>query len=42
MSTEADKNAFSGFDVFRNLPFEVEQVELFIRPWFGEDNRDRP
>ena len=39
---EADKNAFSGFDVFRNLPFEVEQVELFIRRWFGEDNRDRP
>lgn len=39
---EADKNGFSGFDVFRNLPFEVEQVELFIRRWFGEDNRDRP
>lgn len=39
---EADKNAFSGFDVFRNLPFEVEQVELFIRRWFSEDNRDRP
>ncbi|MBD2184045.1 NACHT domain-containing protein [Planktothrix sp. FACHB-1355] len=36
---EADKNAFSGFDVFRNLPFEVEQVELFIRRWFSEDNR---
>lgn len=36
---EADKNAFSGFDVFRNLPFEVEQVELFIRRWFKEDNR---
>lgn len=33
---EADKNAFSGFDVFRNLPFEVEQVELFIRRWFGD------
>lgn len=33
---EADKNAFSGFDVFRNLPFELEQVELFIRRWFGE------
>jgi flagellar biosynthesis GTPase FlhF len=32
---EADKNAFSGFDVFRNLPFEREQVELFIRRWFG-------
>lgn len=28
---QADKNAFSGFDVFRNLPFEREQVELFIR-----------
>jgi hypothetical protein len=33
---EADKNAFSGFDVFRNLPFDLEQVELFIRRWFGE------
>ncbi|VXD20574.1 NACHT domain-containing protein [Planktothrix paucivesiculata] len=33
---EADKNGFSGFDVFRNLPFEVEQVELFIRRWFGK------
>ncbi|NJL88937.1 MAG: NACHT domain-containing protein [Coleofasciculaceae cyanobacterium SM2_1_6] len=31
---EADKNAFSGFEVFRNLPFEPEQVELFIRKWF--------
>lgn len=31
---EADKNAFSGFEVFRNLPFEPEQVESFIRKWF--------
>ncbi len=36
---EADQNAFSGFDVYRNLPFEVEQMELFIAisviPGFG-------
>lgn len=34
---EADKNAFSGFDVFRNLPFERSQIEQFIRLWFGKD-----
>ncbi|CDM97231.1 hypothetical protein ARTHRO_50200 [Limnospira indica PCC 8005] len=28
---EADKNAFSGFDVYPNLPFEAEQMETFIR-----------
>ncbi len=31
---EADANAFSGFDVFRNLPLDVEQVESFIRRFF--------
>ncbi|VXD15299.1 hypothetical protein PL9631_120031 [Planktothrix paucivesiculata PCC 9631] len=36
MSPEADKNAFSGFDVFRNQPFELEEVELFIWRWFGK------
>ena len=33
---EADQNAFSGFDVYRNLPFEVEQMELFIRRFFAQ------
>ncbi len=32
---DADKNAFSGFDVYRNLPFEVDQVEEFIRRFFA-------
>ncbi|MCT7952919.1 NACHT domain-containing protein [Ancylothrix sp. C2] len=32
---EADKNAFSGFDVFRNLPFNPEQVTDYIRRWFA-------
>ena len=31
---EADKNAFSGFDVFRNLEFNPEQVRDYIRRWF--------
>ncbi|MEG4231829.1 NACHT domain-containing protein, partial [Microcoleus sp. Pol11C3] len=31
---EADKNAFSGFDVFRNLEFNPEQVKKYIRRWF--------
>jgi signal recognition particle GTPase len=31
---EADKNAFSGFDVFRNLEFNPEQVTDYIRRWF--------
>ncbi|MDL5057671.1 NACHT domain-containing protein [Geitlerinema calcuttense] len=33
---EADKNAFSGFDVFRNLEFNPEQVTDYIRRWFAE------
>ncbi len=33
---EADQNAFSGFDVYRNLPFEVEQMEMFIRRFFAQ------
>ena len=33
---EADKNAFSGFDVFRNLEFNPEQVTEYIRRWFAE------
>jgi len=33
---EADQNAFSGFDVFRNLPFNPEQVTKYIRDWFAE------
>jgi HEAT repeat protein/energy-coupling factor transporter ATP-binding protein EcfA2 len=32
---EADKNAFSGFDVFRNLEFNAEQVKEYIRRWFA-------
>jgi HEAT repeat protein len=32
---EADKNAFSGFDVFRNLQFDSEQVTEYIRRWFA-------
>ncbi|TVU55735.1 MAG: NACHT domain-containing protein [Arthrospira sp. PLM2.Bin9] len=35
---EADQNAFSGFDVYRNLPFEVEQMELFIRRFFAQSD----
>ncbi|CAD5955632.1 hypothetical protein PCC7805_02855 [Planktothrix agardhii] len=35
MSPEADKNAFSGFDVFRNLEFNPEQVTDYIRRWFA-------
>ncbi|MEA5469206.1 NACHT domain-containing protein [Spirulina sp. 06S082] len=35
---EADKNAFSGFDVYRNLPFEVEQMEMFIRRFFAQSD----
>ncbi|MEG3844371.1 HEAT repeat domain-containing protein, partial [Microcoleus sp. herbarium14] len=31
---EADRNAFSGFDVFRNLQFNAEQVTEYIRRWF--------
>ena len=33
---EADQNAFSGFDVFRNLQFNAEQVTEYIRGWFTE------
>jgi len=32
---EADQNAFSGFDVFRNLEFNPEQVTDYIRRWFA-------
>ena len=32
---EADKNAFSGFDVFRNLEFNPEQVRDYISRWFA-------
>ena len=32
---EADKNAFSGFDVFRNLEFNAEQVKEYIRGSFA-------
>ncbi len=32
---EADQNAFSGFDVFRNLQFNAEQVREYIRRWFA-------
>ncbi len=32
---EADKNAFLGFDVFRNLEFSPEQVRDYIRCWFA-------
>jgi HEAT repeat protein len=38
---EADKNAFSGFDVFRNLEFNPEQVRDYIRRWFAAI-RDAP
>jgi len=33
--TMTDKNAFSGFDVFRNLEFNPEQVTDYIRRWFA-------
>ncbi|WP_354634592.1 HEAT repeat domain-containing protein [Planktothricoides raciborskii] len=33
---EADKNAFSGFDVFKNLEFSREQVNQYIGNWFKE------
>jgi len=32
---EADKNAFSGFDVFRNLEYNPEQVTEYIYDWFA-------
>ncbi|PSB44405.1 signal transduction protein, partial [filamentous cyanobacterium Phorm 6] len=32
---EADQNAFSGFDVFRNLQFNSEQVTEYIHRWFA-------
>ena len=32
---EGDRNAFSGFDVFRNLEFKPDQVKDYIRKWFG-------
>ncbi|MEZ2239671.1 HEAT repeat domain-containing protein, partial [Microcoleus sp.] len=32
---EADQNAFSGFDVFRNLQFNAEQVTEYIHRWFA-------
>ncbi|MDJ1182204.1 NACHT domain-containing protein [Roseofilum sp. BLCC_M143] len=35
---EADKNAFSGFDVFRNLELKPEQVNGYIRNWFAKIN----
>ena len=38
---DADRNAFSGFDIFKNLPFEPEQIEQFIRRWFGEDGNSK-
>lgn len=31
---EIAQNSLSGFDVYRNLDFEPEQVERFIRCWF--------
>ncbi|WP_017303091.1 NACHT domain-containing protein [Spirulina subsalsa] len=33
---EADQNAFSGFDVYRNLPFEAKEMETFIRRFFAQ------
>lgn len=33
---DADHNAFSGFDVYRNLPFETDQMETFIRRFFTQ------
>lgn len=38
---EADQNAFSGFDVYRNLPFEVEQMETFIRRFFAQSDQEQ-
>lgn len=35
---EADRNAFSGFDVYRNLPFEAEQMKTFIRQFFAQSD----
>jgi len=34
---DANRDALSGFDVFRNLPFEEEQVESFIRRFFAQE-----
>lgn len=35
---EADQNAFLGFDVYQNLPFEADQIETFIwRPFAQSD-----
>ena len=33
---EGDRNAFSGFDVFRNLEFSDAQVNGYIGNWFGK------
>ncbi len=33
---EIAQNSLSGFDVYRNLDFEPEQVEQFIRRWFAK------
>ncbi|NER38130.1 MAG: NACHT domain-containing protein [Oscillatoria sp. SIO1A7] len=33
---DADRNAFSGFDIFRNLEFDPEQVAGYIKSWFAE------
>ncbi|WP_017303087.1 NACHT domain-containing protein [Spirulina subsalsa] len=38
---EADQNAFSGFDVYRNLPFETDQMETFIRRFFAQSDREQ-
>ncbi|RMH75348.1 MAG: NACHT domain-containing protein [Cyanobacteria bacterium J007] len=38
---EADRNAFSGFDVYRNLPFEADQMETFIRRFFAQSDREQ-
>ncbi|XDE61523.1 signal transduction protein with Nacht domain protein [Arthrospira platensis BEA 1257B] len=35
---EPDKNAFSGFDVYRNLPFQSEQMETLIRGLFAQSD----
>ena len=32
---DADRNAFSGFDIFRNLEFDPEQVADYIKSWFA-------
>jgi hypothetical protein len=37
---DEDYNALVGFDIFRCLPFEEEQIEKYICNWFSKQNKD--